>query len=187
MPKILAIPGSYREHSYNRRVLNIAIEGAREAGGEVTLIDLRDFPFAVYNSDDVDKNSFDPDALRLQDIIAEHEGFLISSPEYNGGIPGGFKNAIDWASRQSDKYGTNAVFKGKIAAMITASPGAFGGLRCIGQLRGVLTQLGLTVLQSEIAVSFVSQKFDGDDAEMTDEKMHSILKAQGRKLVEAMK
>ncbi|CAN5344848.1 NAD(P)H-dependent oxidoreductase [soil metagenome] len=187
MPKILAVAGSYREHSYNRRVLNIAIEGAREAGGDVTLIDLRDFPFAVYNADDIDKNGFDPDASRLQDVIAEHEAFLIASPEYNGGIPGGFKNAIDWASRQSDKYKTNEVFKSKTAAMITASPGSFGGLRCIGQLRGVLTQLGLTVLASEIAVSFVSQKFDGDGTEMTDEKMQSLLKNHGANLVKALK
>ena len=182
MPKILAVAGSYREHSYNRRVLNIAIEGAREAGGDVTLIDLRDFPFAVYNADNVDKNGFDADALRLQDVIAEHDGLLIASPEYNGGIPGGFKNALDWASRQSDKYGTNEVFKGKTAAMITASPGAFGGLRCIGALRGVLTQLGLAVLPMEIAVSFVNQKFDGDGTEMTDEKTKTLLKKLGASL-----
>jgi len=186
MTKILAIPGSYRKHSYNRRVLNIAIEGAREAGGDVTLIDLRDFPFPVYNADNVEAKGFDPDAMRLQDTINEHDGLLIASPEYNGGIPGGFKNAIDWASRQSDKYKTNEVFKGKTAAMITASPGAFGGLRCIGHLRGVLTALGVTVLASEIAVSFVAAKFEDDGPEMTDEKMREVLKSQGAKLVKAL-
>src|SRR5213080_352570 len=102
MPKILAFAGSYREHSYNRRVLNIAIEGAREAGGDVTLIDLREFPLPIYNADLHAAKGFDTNALRLQDALKEHEGLLIASPEYNGSIPGGLKNAIDWASRQSE-------------------------------------------------------------------------------------
>jgi len=186
MPKILAVAGSYREHSYNRRVLNIAVEGAREAGGDVTLIDLLDFPLPIYNLDDIEKNGFDANAVRLQDALAEHEAFLIASPEYNGSIPGGVKNAIDWASRQSDKYKTNEVFKGKMAAMIAASTGSFGGLRCLGHLRSIFTIMGTWVLPSEIAVSFVATKFDGNSAEMTDEKMHSVLKGQGAALVNAL-
>ena len=186
MPKILAFAGSYRENSYNKRVLNLAVEGARDAGGEVTVIDLRDFPLPIFNIDDVEKNGCDVNALGLQDILADHDGFLIASPEYNGSIPGGLKNAIDWASRQSDKYKTNEVFKGKTAAMITASPGAFGGLRCLQHLRGVLTIMGTWVLPAEIAVSFVGQKFDGDGTEMTDEKMRSILFGHGAALVNAL-
>lgn len=187
MPKILAFAGSYRENSYNKRVLAIAAAGARDAGADVTVIDLRDFPMPVFNADDVDSNGFDPNALRFQDFLNEHDGFLIASPEYNGSIPGGFKNAIDWASRANDKYKMYEPVKGKTAALITASPGGFGGLRCLAHLRGVLTMMGIWVLPSEIAVSFVGAKFEGDGAEMTDEKMKGILANQGASLAAALK
>ncbi len=186
MAKILAFAGSYRRNSYNRRVLNIAVEGAREAGGDVTLLDLNDYPMPIYNVDDVERNGFNAVALRFQDVLNEHNAFLIASPEYNGSLPGGLKNAIDWASRKNDKYGMYEVFKGKTAAMIAASPSQFGGLRCLGHLRGVLTIMGVTVLPAEVAVPFVGSKFDGDRAEMTDEKMKAILKRHGKALVEIM-
>jgi NAD(P)H-dependent FMN reductase len=183
MAKIAAIAGSYREHSYNKRVLNIAVAGAREAGGDVTVIDLRDFPMPIYNSDDHEQKGFDPQASRLQDLLKEHDGLLIASPEYNGSIPGGLKNAIDWTSRKSDKYGMYEVYRGKTAAIITASPGQFGGLRCMAHLRGVLTIAGVTVLPTEIAVTFVAQKFEVDGAEMNDEKTRSHLTNLGATLV----
>jgi chromate reductase, NAD(P)H dehydrogenase (quinone) len=185
MAKILAFAGSYRENSYNKRVLNIAVEGAREVGTEVTVIDLRDYPMPIFNFDEYEKK-FDKNALRFQDILNDHDGFLIASPEYNGSVPGGLKNAIDWASRTNDKYGMYQVFKGKTAAMITASPGSFGGLRCLNHLRGILTIMGIWVLPSEIAVSFVGAKFDGDGLEMTDEKMRGILTNQGALLAAAL-
>ena len=182
MPKILAVAGSYREHSYNKRVLHIAAEGAREAGADVTEIDLRDFPMPIYDADMQTDGSFDENALRLQDVFNEHDGFLISSPEYNGGIPGGIKNAIDWLSRANDKHKMYGPIKGKTAALITASPGQFGGIRCLAHLRGVFTIMGVHVLPAEVAVSFVAQKFDGDGTEMTDEKTSSILKGLGANL-----
>lgn len=187
MSKILAIAGSYRENSYNKRVLNIAVDGAREAGADVTVIDLRDFPMPIYDADIQTDGSFDANAMRLQDVMSEHDGFLIASPEYNGGIPGGLKNAIDWTSRGNDKYKMYEPIKGKTAALITASPGQFGGLRCLAHLRGVFTIMGVHVLPAEIAVAFVSQKFDGDSSEMTDEKTHSILKTHGASLAAVLK
>ena len=186
MPKILAVAGSYRAQSYNKRVLNIAAEGAREAGADVTIVDLRHYPLPIFNADNVDREGFDANAYRLQDVLNEHDGFLICSPEYNGSLPGGFKNAIDWASRQSEKHGMNSVFRGKTAALITASPGAFGGLRCLSHLRGVFTIMGVNVLPAEIAVSFVAQKFEGDGTEMIDEKMKALLTNHGAALVQAL-
>lgn len=186
MTKILALAGSFREHSYNKRVLAVAAEGARNAGAEVTTIDLRDFPLPIYDADMQKDGAFDENALRLQDVMNEHDAFLIASPEYNGSIPGGLKNAIDWVSRSNNKYGMYEPLKNKTAALITASPGQFGGLRCLAHLRGVFTILGVNVLPSEIAVTFVSQKFDGDGTEMTDEKMRGLLEGLGAKLVEAV-
>ena len=187
MPKILAIAGSYREHSFNKRVLNIAAEGARATGAEVTVVDLRDFPLPIFNEDDIDGKGFDANALRLQDVISEHDGFLIASPEYNGSIPGGFKNAIDWSSRANDKYKMYETFKGKTAALITASPGQFGGIRCLAHLRGVFTIMGVNVLPSEVAIASVGQKFDGDSRAMNDVKTQSILTGLGANLVRAIR
>jgi NAD(P)H-dependent FMN reductase len=74
----------------------------------------------------------------------------------------------------SDEYKQIEVFKGKVAAIMSESPGAFGGLRCLGHLRGVLSILQVNVLPSEIAVGKVNTMFDGDGEEMTDEKMRGI-------------
>ncbi len=187
MPKILAFAGSFRKGSYNKRVLNIAVRGARDAGADVTVLDLHDLPMPIYNADDVEAHGFDQNALRFQEMLSSHDGILVASPEYNGSVPGGFKNAIDWASRQSERFATSEVFKGKTAAMITASPGSFGGLRCLQHLRGVFTIMGVWVLPMEIAVSFVGQKFDGDSEEMTDEKIAATLAKLGSELVASIK
>ena len=186
-PKILAFAGSLREHSYNKRVVKTAIEGAKKAGADVTYIDLKDYPMPIYNADEHEKFGFDENALAFQKLLGEHDGFLIASPEYNGSLPGGLKNAIDWASRKSENYGMIEVFKGKAAAIMTASPGAFGGLRCLNHLRGVLTIMLVNVLPSEIAVAKVGSMFEGDSEEMTDEKMKGILRDLGASLVDTMK
>ena len=181
-PKILAFAGSLRELSFNKRVLKTAIAGARAAGADVTEIDLRDFPMPVYNADDHESKGFDKNALRFQQILSEHDGLLIASPEYNGSIPGGLKNAIDWASRKSEKFGMVEVFRGKWAAIITASPGSFGGIRCLAHLRGVLTIMFVNVLPTEIAVTFVGEKFEGNSFEMKDEKTKKLLEDLGAQL-----
>jgi chromate reductase, NAD(P)H dehydrogenase (quinone) len=183
----LAFSGSLREHSLNKRVLKTAIKGAQRAGAEVTYIDLRDYPMPIYNPDDEEENGIDENALRFQKLLTQHDGLLIASPEYNGSLPAGLKNAIDWASRQNDQYRRSDVFSGKVAAMITASPGSFGGVRSLAHLRGVLTSVGVNVLPAEIAVSFADSKFDGSGEEMSDEKMKRILEGLGASLVELLR
>ena len=187
MSKILAFAGSLRKNSLNKRLLNVAVEGARSAGGVVTVVDLADLPMAIYNADDHESTGFDANALKFQELLKDHDGLLIASPEYNGSVPGGLKNAIDWASRKSDKFSMGEVFKGKVAAMITASPGSFGGIRCLSHMRGVLSILGVNVLPSEIAVTFAGEKFDGNGTEITDEKMKNILEKLGAELVAMLK
>lgn len=186
-PKILAFAGSLRENSYNKRVVKTAIKGAEEAGADVTYIDLQDYPMPIYNADEHAANGFPESALKFQRLLSEHEGLLISSPEYNASLPGGLKNAIDWASRKSDEFGQIEVFKGKTAAIMTASPGSFGGIRCLNHLRDVLTIMLVNVLPMEIAVTFVKDKFDGNSEEMLDEKMKEILQNLGASLVEMLR
>ncbi len=185
-PKILAFAGSLRERSLNKRVLKTAVRGAEKAGAEVTYVDLRDYPMPIYNSDDHERDGFDPNALKLQGLLVEHDGLLIASPEYNGSLPAALKNAIDWASRQSDRYERGKIFRGKVAAMMTASPGSLGGVRSLAHLRGVLTSVGVIVLPQEVAVTFAEDKFAGDGWEMTDERVKGNLEALGAALVEML-
>jgi NAD(P)H-dependent FMN reductase len=186
-PKILAFAGSLREHSYSKRVVKITGKGAEKAGAEVTYIDLRDYPMPIYNPDDHDRDGFDENALEFQGLLTRHDGLLIASPEYNGSLPAALKNVIDWASRQGGTYPRSAVFPGKVAAIITASPGSFGGIRSLAHMRGVLTSVGVNVLPQEVAVSYADEKFSGDDEEMTDERMKGILENLGASLVEMLK
>jgi chromate reductase, NAD(P)H dehydrogenase (quinone) len=186
-PKILAFAGSLREHSYSKRVVKTAIKGAETAGADVTYIDLRDYPMPIYNADDHERDGFSANAIEFQKLLAAHDGLLIASPEYNASLPAALKNAIDWASRASDEYKMGEVFKGKAAAIMTESPGAFGGLRCLGHLRGVLSILLVNVLPSEIAVGNVGKMFEGDGVEMIDEKMKKVLEDLGASLVDILK
>ena len=185
-PKILAFAGSLRERSYNKRVLKTALKGAENAGAQVRFVDLRDYPMPIYDQDDHERNGFPPKALEFQELLSEHDGLLIASPEYNASLPAALKNAIDWASRKSDKFNPGEVFKGKVAAIMTASPGAFGGIRCLGHLHDVLTILLVNTLPSQIAVTFVGDKFDGDSEEMTDEKTKKILEDLGASLADML-
>ncbi|MGI8467961.1 MAG: NADPH-dependent FMN reductase, partial [Pyrinomonadaceae bacterium] len=151
-PKILAFAGSLREKSYNKRVLKIAVEGAKKAGAEVTYVDLKDYPMPIYNADLQETQGFPPIATAFQKLLLEHDGLLIASPEYNGSIPSPLKNVIDWTSRANGDLKVADCFKGKVAAITTASPGSFGGIRCLAHLRDVLTILLVNTLPSEIAV-----------------------------------
>lgn len=186
-PKILAFAGSLREHAYSKRVVRTAMRGAENAGADVTFIDLRDYPMPIYDADLHEKEGFGENALAFQKLLGEHDGFLICSPEYNGSLPGALKNAIDWASRKSEQYEQIAVFRGKVAAVMSESPGAFGGIRCLGHLRGVLSIMLVNVLPSEIAVANVGKMFDGNGTEMTDEKMKKTLESLGESLVDTLR
>ena len=79
------------------------------------------------------------------------------------------------------------MFPGKVAAMMATSPGSLGGVRSLAHLRGVLTSIGVNVLPQEVAVTFADDKFDGDDEEMTDERMRFTLENLGASLVEMLK
>lgn len=185
--KILAFAGSLRRHSFNRRVLRAAVAGAEAAGAEVTFVDLRDYPMPVYSPDDHETFGFDENALRFQRLIHQHEGLLLAAPEHNGSFPAALKNVIEWASRRNDNYERGRVFPGKVAAILAAAPNAFGGVRSLIHLRGVLTSVGVYVLPTEVAVSFVNDKFDGESEELTDERTRQTLESLGASLVEMLK
>lgn len=181
-PKILVFGGSLRRDSFNQKLAAIAAEGAREAGAEVTLIALRDFPLPVFDQDLEDASGKPEAAARLKAIFREHDGLIIASPEYNSSITAALKNAIDWVSRvDSDDEPPLSALSGKTAVLCSASPGALGGLRGLVHLRSILGNLGITVLPEQLAVGGAYQSFDAD-GKLTDEKQAARVKALGASL-----
>ncbi|MCT7667666.1 NADPH-dependent FMN reductase [Shinella kummerowiae] len=123
MTKLVAISGSLRKGSFNTALLRAALAMAPE-GVEIVEGSIHGIP--LYDGD-VEAESGIPDAVtRLKDRVAEADGVLLFTPEYNNGIPGVFKNAIDWMSRPSSDI--ERVFAGKPFAITGASPGNFGTL-----------------------------------------------------------
>jgi chromate reductase len=159
--KILAFAGSAREASFNKKFVKVAAEYAKKAGAQVTLIDLRDFPMPLMDQDLETKSGIPEHAQRVKDLMATHDAFLISAPEYNSSITPLLKNTLDWASRPSSKTEASMVaYKGKVAALLSASPGALGGLRGLPVVRAVLQNNGTLVLSQQQALSKAHEAFD---------------------------
>jgi chromate reductase len=160
---VCGIAGSLRRQSYNRALLRAAQELAPD-GTEVRIFDrLGELP--LYDADLEAQG--DPESVRaLKGAIAEADALLIATPEYNHGVPGVLKNAIDWASRPP----RGSVLRGKPAAIFGASPGITGTARAQSQLRlsFVFTETA-ALLQPEILVYRAAEKFDAD-GRLTDEK-----------------
>jgi len=177
-PKILAFAGSTRTDSYNKKLVKLSAIGATEAGADVTVIDLRDFPMPIYDGDLEQKEGLPPNTRKLKDIMLAHQGFLISSPEYNSSISAVFKNIIDWTSRQSEGETTLACFKNKVAGIMSASPGGLGGLRGLVHVRSILGNIGIIVLPDQFALAKAHEAFN-EDGSLKDKKQEDQVKKIG--------
>lgn len=180
-PKILAFAGSTRTGSFNKKLVRIAAAGAKEAGVEVTVIDLQDFAMPLYDEDLESQEGLPSNALKLKELMLKHQGFLISSPEYNSSISGVLKNTIDWTSRQSEGEVPLACFKDKVAGIMSASPGGLGGLRGLVHVRAILENIGVLVMPDQIAIPKAHDAFDIEHS-MKDKKQEQKVKNIGIKL-----
>lgn len=153
MPRILAFAGSARRESFNKKLVAIAAERARAAGAEVTLIDLRDYPLPLYDGDLEEESGLPAHVLELKALFKSHDGLLLACPEYNSSITPLLKNTIDWVSRPAPEEAPMAAFRGKTAALLAASPGFLGGLRGLVHVRAILSNIGVTVAPTQLAVS----------------------------------
>lgn len=180
-PKILALAGSARPGSFNRALLRIAVEGARAAGAEVTEIDLRDYPLAVYDAEIEAARGLPANVRALKRLFFAHDGLLIASPEYNSSFTPLMKNTIDWVSRPAPGEKACAAFAGKSAVLMAASPGALGGLRGLAHLRQVLGNIGVIVLPEQRAISSANTALT-PEGKLADTKAHDAITALGDRL-----
>lgn len=182
-PRILVFGGSLRADSYNQKLAAIAAAGAREAGADVTLISLRDYRLPLFDQDLEEAEGKSDAAKKLKELFLNADGFIIASPEYNSGITAALKNAIDWVSRaDSSDEPPLLAFKGKSAAILSASPGGYGGARSLAQFRPLLENISVTVLPEQISVPKAYDAFDAD-GNLADPALQASVKALAASLV----
>ena len=169
---VLVICGSLRKGSYNA-----ALARSLPALAPPGMV-LRTAPsFAglpIYDYDEHQATGIPPIATAWSDAIRSADGVIIVSPEYNWSIPGGLKNAIDWASRLK-----NVPFAGKPVALQSAATGLLGGSRMQYHLRQSLTSIeAIMFTKPEVIVTFAAKKFDEKTLELTDQPTRDMVKQQ---------
>jgi chromate reductase, NAD(P)H dehydrogenase (quinone) len=182
-PRILAFAGSARRDSFNKRLIKIAAHGAEKASAQVTLIDLKDYPLPIMDQDLEAEQGLPANAVALKKLFLENDALLISAPEYNSSITPLLKNTIDWVSRQAPGEGPLAAYKGKTAALVSASPGKLGGLRGLVHVRSILGNIGVHVIPDQLAISEAHNAF-ADDGRLKDEKQQAAAERIGQTLAE---
>ena len=183
-PKILAFAGSLRAGSFNKKLAALAAGAARVAGAEVTVVDLRELALPLFDQDLEDAGGLPEGAKKFKALLRASDGFLIASPEYNSSITAALKNALDWASRaESDDEPPLAAYRGKVAALFAASPGALGGLRGLVTLRSILGNIGVLVLPDQVAIATAHEAFD-DAGQLKDARKAKQVAALVQSLVE---
>lgn len=181
--RILVFAGSARAASLNKRLARAAVPSIAAAGGEATFVDLREFPIPLYDGDLEAASGVPDQALRLRELFNAHQGLLIASPENNSSVSSLLKNTLDWISRPAGGGPGATPFRGKVAALVAASPGALGGLRGLVHLRQILNGLGVLVLAEQLAIPRAQEAFDADGA-LKDTGQRNSLDAISRRLVD---
>tara|TARA_R110001606_G_scaffold83430_1_gene190471 strand:+ start:205 stop:756 length:552 start_codon:yes stop_codon:yes gene_type:complete len=165
MTHILAISGSLRKASYNSGLVRAA-EGLAQEGVTVTGLTLHGIP--LYDGDVEAAEGIPAAVTALKDAMRAADGILLVTPEYNNGIPGVFKNAVDWASRPASDIGS--IFGGKPVAIIGASLGGFGTILSQNHWLPVIRKLGMRPwFEGRLMVSRASGLFDSEGNLKDDE------------------
>ena len=175
--QLLIFAGSTRHNSFNRKLAQVTAQMARSSGASVTHLELADLDIPLYNAD-LEARGTPPDVMRLKRIMLEHPAWIICSPEYNGSYTALLKNTIDWASSpvKSDPAWTDGFksFSGKVVGMLSASPGALGGLRSQSHLLPLLVNAQCWVAPRAFALSHAGEAFDTDGKLVSEKHRHSV-------------
>jgi NAD(P)H-dependent FMN reductase len=182
-PRLIAFAGSTRRESWNRKLALAAAPMVREAGAEVTVLELADYPMPLMDEDLEAAEGLPETVLALKDMFKTHDGFLLSCPEYNSSITPLLKNTIDWLSRPREGEAKLACFEGKVACLFGASAGGLGGLRGLVHVRAILSAIGTHVVPHQFVLGGADKAFnpDGSIADPVKAKMvRSVVEATVR-------
>ena len=172
---LVAFAGSTRRGSFNRTLLENAIDAARSAGASVEHLDLREYVMPLFDQD-LESEGTPEAATEFKEKLKGADGFLIASPEYNSSMSPLIKNAIDWASRPAEGEAPLAAFKGKACGLFAASPGALGGMRMLPGLRNLLMNIGVRVVPTQFGLAKAHEAFD-DAGKLTEERARMMVES----------
>lgn len=180
--RILAFAGSGSRPSLNRRLLDVAVRLAEDAGAQVTTIDLADYPLPLYTGELEAREGLPANARKLKVLFAEHQGLLIASPEHNASVSSLLKNTLDWVSRPDSGQNGLVPYQNKVAALLAASPGNLGGLRGLAHLRAILQNVGVLVQTKQYALPRAHEAFDAEGG-LLDPRVHASVQGVAHQLV----
>ncbi len=178
MTRLLFFAGSARAGSHNKRLADLAHRIALANGVEGVFVDLKDYPMPIYHGDAEAEQGPPEEARKFKALLGEYQGVFIASPEYNASIAPLLKNTLDWVTRVRAKGETGLeVFRSRVFAISGASPGHYGGMRSLLQLREILAiGLGATVIPQQIALPRAHEAFDAD-GRLKDDRQQDLLKS----------
>lgn len=156
--KVLVFAASLRAESLNRKLAALAAKSAEKNGATVIAASMRDFDCPSYDGDLEQAQGIPKGAQELKRQLDEADAFIVASPEYNGSMPGMFKNAIDWASRFRPQP-----FDGKHGLLMSASPSMVGGNRGLWALRVPFEHLGARIFPDMFSLSAAHKAFNESD------------------------
>jgi len=173
--RLLFFAGSAREGSYNKKLARLGRHIAEANGIEAVFVDLKDYPMPIYNGD-LEAAEGPPERARaFKALLGGYEGVFIASPEYNASVTPLLKNTLDWVTRVRAKGESGLeVFQSRVFAIGGASPGNYGGMRSLLQLRQILAVgTGALVIPQQVAVPRAAGAFE-EDGSLKDEAQQKL-------------
>ncbi|MFS2325660.1 NAD(P)H-dependent oxidoreductase [Brucella sp. H1_1004] len=181
--RILVFAGSIRIGAFSAHMADAAENELTQQGAKVTRITLADYPLPIMNEDLEAEEGIPENAMKLGRLMAEHDGLMICSPEYNASIPPLLKNTIDWVSRIS-KDGDKPFkpYAGLTVGLCSTSNGAFAGMRGLYHLRAVLMAVGTQIITEQCSVSGAADAFN-EDGTLKNERQAKMLSGVCKSLI----
>jgi chromate reductase, NAD(P)H dehydrogenase (quinone) len=175
--RLLFFAGSAREASFNKKLALLGHHIAEANGIEAVFVDLKDYPMPIYNGDLEAAEGPPERASAFKASLGEYQGVFIASPEYNSSVTPLLKNTLDWVTRVRAKGETGLeVFKSRVFAISGASPGYYGGMRSLLNLRQILAVgIGALVIPEQIALPRAMDAFEADGS-LKDRNQQEMLK-----------
>jgi chromate reductase, NAD(P)H dehydrogenase (quinone) len=176
--RLLFFAGSTRDGSYNKKLARLGHHIAGANGIEAVFVDLRDYPMPIYDGD-LEANDGPPEKAReFKALLGEYQGVFIASPEYNSSVTPLLKNTLDWVTRVRAKGETGLeVFRSRVFAISGASPGYYGAMRSLLNLRQILAVgIGALVIPQQLAVPRAMDAFEADGS-LKDKGQQALCKS----------
>ena len=155
--QLLIFSSSLRKDSLNTRLIKLAASIIGRHGGKVDYADMKEFDCPSYDGDDELKNGIPNGAMEFKKRLLVNDAFIISSPEYNGSMPGLLKNTVDWTSRFRPQP-----FNEKHGLLMSASPSMGGGNRALWSLRMPFEHLGARIFPDMFSLATAHQAFNDE-------------------------